>query len=71
MPTCTIIGRDSNTLFIDPTSPLIHQAAAFGNVQDVETELDIGWHGVCLTALDELFANIRIARVRAHFGALQ
>ena len=39
------LGADSNeVLFVDPTSPQIHQAAAFGNVEDLEHELAVGWH---------------------------
>ena len=39
-----LTAESSATLFIDPTSPQIHQAAAFGNVDELERELAIGWH---------------------------
>jgi len=49
---------------VDPTSPAIHQAAAFGNVQEVAAELDVGWHGVCLCR--HTFTLSNSAKVQAH-----
>jgi ankyrin repeat protein len=40
----TLGGESNEVLFVDPTSPLIHQAAAFGNVEDLAHELAVGWH---------------------------
>eukprot|EP00960_Hanusia_phi_P040849 754693-Hanusia_phi.AAC.3 len=35
----------ANTVLIDPTSPSMHQASAFGDIERIQFELDNGWHG--------------------------
>mmetsp|Transcript_2914 Transcript_2914/g.9818 ORF Transcript_2914/g.9818 Transcript_2914/m.9818 type:complete len:269 (-) Transcript_2914:275-1081(-) len=34
----------ANTVLIDPTSPSMHQASAFGDIERIQFELDNGWH---------------------------